>query len=120
MEPKGWLDSFIDELGEAPALRLSPAEVEAFEEGVTTGVTNLFGFDNDEQEAEADAAKVALNTKKFESLVEKIDASDLNNEEKMRQKAELQKALDNSGDVDWFGDADARKADRTFSQYEKK
>ena len=38
----------------------------------------------------------------------------------MRQKAELQKALDNSGDVDWFGDADARKADRTFAQYEKK
>lgn len=95
-------------------------EVEAFEEGATTGVTNFFGFDNDEQEAEADAAKVALNTKKFESLVEKIDASDLNNEEKMRQKAELQKALDNSGDVDWFGDADARKADRTFAQYEKK
>ena len=91
-------------------------EVEAFE----TGVTNFFGFDTDEQELEADAAKVALNTKKMNDLVQKIDMADITDEEKERQKAELQKALDNSGDVDWFGDAEARRADNTFAKYEKK
>lgn len=91
-------------------------EVEAFE----TGVTNFFGFDTDEQELEADAAKVALNTKKMNDLVQKIDMADITDEEKERQKAELQKALDNSGDVDWFGDREARMADKTFAQYEKK
>lgn len=90
-------------------------EVEAFE----TGVTNFFGFDNDEQELEKDAAKVALNTKKMNDLVQKIDMADITDEEKERQKAELQKALDESGDVDWFGDAEARRADRTFARYEK-
>jgi hypothetical protein len=90
-------------------------EVEAFE----TGAMNLAGIETDEQEIEKDAAKVALNEKKMQALVKKIDSSDLTDQQKTFQKAELQKALNNSGDVDTFGDRKARIADRTFKRYEK-
>ena len=91
-------------------------EVEAFE----TGAMNMVGIETDEQELEKDNAKMALNKKKMDALVQKIDASDLSEEEKTSQKAELSTALENSGDVDMFGDREARMADRTFAKFEKK
>ena len=91
-------------------------EVEAFE----TGAMNAVGIETDEQELEKDNAKMALNKKKMDALVQKIDASDLSEEEKTSQKAQLSTALENSGDVDMFGDREARMADRTFAKFEKK
>jgi len=91
-------------------------EVEAFE----TGAMNMVGIETDEQELEKDNAKMALNKKKMDALVQKIDASDLSEEEKTSQKAQLSTALENSGDVDTFGDREARMADRTFAKFEKK
>ena len=81
---------------------------------------NAVGIETDEQELEKDNAKMALNKKKMDALVQKIDASDLSEEEKTSQKAQLSTALENSGDVDMFGDREARMADRTFAKFEKK
>ena len=90
--------------------------VDAFE----GGVINLLGFDTEEQEEAKDIAKILMNAKKYDALSAQIDASDLSEEQKIAEKQELRMALDNSGDVDWAGDVDARLADRTFSRYEKK
>ena len=90
--------------------------VDAFE----GGVVNLLGFDTEEQEEAKDIAKILMNAKKYDALSAQIDASDMSEEMKIAEKQELRMALDNSGDVDWLGDVDARMADRTFSRYEKK
>jgi len=91
-------------------------EVEAFE----TGVMNLIGVETDEQEAEKDAAKIAMNTKKFNALVPQIMNDDsLDEDQKKKAIAKLEESLMNSGDVDAFGDAAARNADRTFAKFER-
>ena len=91
-------------------------EVEAFE----TGAMNLVGIETDEQEAEKDAEKIAINTKKLNALVPQI-MNDVTLDDEQKQKAikELEVSLANSGDVDLFGDREARIADRTFAKFER-
>ena len=91
-------------------------QVEAFE----TGAMNLVGIETEEQEATKDAEKIAMNTKKLNALVPQI-MNDVNLDDEQKQKAikELEVSLANSGDVDLFGDREARIADRTFAKFER-
>ena len=91
-------------------------QVEAFE----TGAMNLVGIETDEQEDIKDAEKIAMNTKKLNALVPQI-MNDVNLDDEQKQKAikELEVSLANSGDVDLFGDREARIADRTFAKFER-
>ena len=91
-------------------------QVEAFE----TGAMNLVGIETDEQEAEKDAEKIAINTKKLNALVPQImNDETLDDEQKQKAIKELEVSLANSGDVDLFGDREARIADRTFAKFER-
>ena len=92
-------------------------QVEAFE----TGAMNLVGIETDEQEAEKDAEKIAMNTKQLNALVpQSMNDVTLDDEQKQKAIKELEVSLANSGDVDLFGDREARIADRTFAKFERK
>ena len=90
-------------------------EVEAFE----TGAMNAIGIKTDDQKLEEKKGRIEVGKKKMDSLVNKINASDLSQEEKDSQISELETAAANISKTGNRRNNQMRsKAKKTFSKYE--